>query len=216
MSHTLYSFRRCPYAMRARLAIKSANIPCEIREILLRDKPLAFLEASPSGTVPCMLLNDGTVLDESFDIMRWALKQNDPEALLAPNESEMDELIKVCDGEFKLRLDGYKYPNKDFPVVGHTARDDAMKFISTLETRLSNSAFLFGPKISLADLAILPFIRQFAHVDMEWFYAQEWPNVIFWVDGFKSSDAFTAVMKKLPPWQPDDAPITFAEAYAQV
>ena len=216
MTPTLYSFRRCPYAMRARLAIHSAGIECEMREILLRDKPDAFLAASPSATVPCMVLHTDQVIDESYDIMRWALAQNDPDGLLNPNYEDMFALISACDGEFKTRLDGYKYPNKDFSVVGEAARDDAAKFINQLDQKLIGNDYLFGDQLSLADYAILPFIRQYAHVDMDWFYAQDWQNVIAWLDAFKESSAFLTIMKKLKPWKTDDNWLSFAEAYPTV
>ena len=164
----LYSFRRCPYAMRARLALAASGLACELREVVLRDKPTDLLEASPKGTVPVLVLPNGDVIDQSLDIMRWALRQHDPEQWLRPERdtpSAMEALIAQCDDEFKADLDRYKYPDR-YPGADPLAhRQAGAAFLASLETRLSATACLFGSQASLADMAIAPFVRQFAHTD---------------------------------------------------
>lgn len=203
---TLWSFRRCPYAIRARLAIRAAGTPVHLREILLRDKPAAFLETSPSGTVPC--LHATSVIDESRDIMIWALGQNDPDGWL--DRLDLDApLIDRNDGPFKAALDHTKYavryPNLDVA----TEREKAATVLRDLDDRLAQNPHLTGPTASLADAAILPFVRQFANIDRPWFGAQPWPNLIRWLDAFLTSDSFAAVMQKYPPWQPGQDEVSF-------
>ena len=205
----LYNFRRCPYAIRARLALVHAKVNVEIREVVLRNKPKEFLATSPSGTVPSLKLAN-TVLDESLDIMKWALIQNDPIDLMDMPGYGFD-LISECDGNFKKSLDRTKYPNK-FPDTDPIAsRDTAALFLHKLEKILSPN--LFGTRLSIADLAILPFVRQFAHIDQDWFYDQDWINLIKWVDNFKQSSVFIRIMTKLAPWQRGDQPIMFSDLY---
>ena len=206
MTPILYSFRRCPYAMRARLAVQSAGIKVELREILLRDKAPEFLEKSPSATVPCLVLEDG-VLDESLEIMIWALQANDPESWLDMPE-EGFELIDGADGPFKAAVDHYKYASRYEDVDAMEERSVAAEFLADLDQRLKGSSFLFGSTPSLADFAILPFVRQFAHVDLDWFLAEPWPDLARWLEDFKSSDAFRAIMKKYPKWENGD-PVTY-------
>jgi len=213
MSHLehpiLYNFRRCPYAIRARLALFHAKVNVEIREVVLRNKPTEFLATSPSGTVPSLKLKT-TVLDESLDIMKWALSQNDPIELMDMPDYGFD-LISECDGNFKKALDRTKYPNK-FPDTDPIAsRDKAALFLCKLEKVLSPN--LFGTRVSIADLAILPFVRQFAHIDPDWFYDQDWINLLKWVDNFKQSSVFIGIMTKLAPWQRGDAPVMFSDLY---
>ncbi|WP_338549980.1 glutathione S-transferase [Roseovarius phycicola] len=202
-----WSFRRCPYAMRARLALQVSNQRVDLREIVLRDKPLAFLKTSPSATVPC--LDTGSqVIDESLDIMRWALAHDDPQSWLDMPETGY-QLIQQSDGPFKSALDRYKYATR-FPEHDALAeRDRASAFVQDLETNLAGSQALFGRDKTLADMAILPFIRQFAHVDLEWFQAQSWPNVIAWLEEFKTSELFGAIMKKYPIWTPQADLVSF-------
>lgn len=203
----LWSFRRCPYAMRARLALASCGMPCDLREVVLRDKPAAFLDTSPSATVPC--LDTGTaIIDESLDIMVWALGQSDPEGLLDMPLTGHD-LIRTCDTTFKSALDQYKYPTRYEDVDPDAARDAAGSFVNQLNAVLSRQLFLFGDSPKLADMAILPFIRQFAHVDQDWFNDQDWPAVIGWLERFKTSDRFAAIMQKYPQWSPDTPPVSF-------
>ncbi|MTI05747.1 glutathione S-transferase [Roseibium denhamense] len=207
----LYSFRRCPYAMRARLALLSSGMTVELREIVLRDKAPEFLETSPSGTVPC-LTNEGRVIDESLDIMLWTLEQHDPEGWLQPAGGTLDEmiaLISTCDGPFKRHLDRYKYDTRYAdadPVVERTA---ASEFLLSLEERLKGQPWLFGPKASLADFAILPFVRQFANADRAWFDAEDWPALKEWLSGFETSGQFQAIMPKWSKWHAGNAPVFF-------
>ena len=195
----LWTFRRCPYAMRARLAIQSSRQSVAVQEILLKDKPKAFLAASPKGTVP--VVQDGeTVIEESRDVMLWALGRNDPDGWLdMPGYGYT--LIDTCDGPFKQALDHTKYAVR-FPDRNEAAeRAKAMVFLNELNDRLAITAFLMGPRRTLADMAILPFVRQFANTDRAWFDAQKLEPLTTWLDAFLDSDQFRSVMKKYPPWQ---------------
>jgi glutathione S-transferase len=205
MTHPiLYSFRRCPYAMRARLALLSSGQRVELREIALRDKPEAFLAASPSATVPCLVL-PGKVIDESLEIMRWALSTADPERWL-DMPPEGGALIARCDGPFKAALDRAKYASR-YPGVDPLAqRDLAGAFLADLEEQMGE--WLFKTP-SLADFAILPFVRQFAFIDKPWFDAQPWPRLHEWLERFLASDRFARIMQKEPLWAPDDPPLWF-------
>ncbi|MDG2430768.1 MAG: glutathione S-transferase [Paracoccaceae bacterium] len=206
----LYNFRRCPYAIRARLALLFANVNVEIREVVLKNKPAEFLATSPSGTVPSLKLID-TILDESLDIMEWALSQYDPINLMDMPSRGFD-LITECDGDFKQDLDRAKYLNR-FPETDPTeSRDKAALFLYKLENMLSPN--LFGKNMSIADLAILPFVRQFAHIDHVWFYTQGWINLINWLDNFKQSSEFNKIMIKLAPWQLGDTPVMLSDLYS--
>jgi glutathione S-transferase len=193
--------------MRARLAIASSGIQVELREVVLRNKPEVFLETSPSGTVPC-LKAESQIIDESFDIMIWALSQNDPEHWLSMAEEE-NTLITECDSSFKSALDRYKYSVRYENVDAYTERENAAQFIHALNARLRHSTYLLGDLPTLADMAILPFIRQYAHVNLEWFSAQPWVQVSDWLEAFKTSERFTEIMRKYPAWYPDQAPVTF-------
>lgn len=199
-----YSFRRCPYAMRARLALVSAQVPVALREVRLREKPAAFLQASPSGTVPCLVTGD-RVIDESLDIMIWALRQNDPEGWMDMPQAGHDWIAR-CDGPFKEALDRTKYATRYPKADSRIERGRAMRFIMDLEDQLSG--FLFGGP-SLADFAILPFVRQFAHIDRAWFDAQACPAVQHWLDSFLASPSFAAIMPKYTPWTAGDDEIRF-------
>ena len=219
----LYSFRRCPYAMRARLALKSSQQICELREVVLRDKPEDMIAASPKATVPVLIDRDGTVIDESLDVMLWALGKNDPDNYLSPEigaKQDMLEMIARIDGRFKQHLDAYKYAPRNAPAdsaIGmerDQKRDDALICLAELEQRLSETKFLFGDRISLADIAIAPFVRQFANVDIAWFQSQSCPNLIAWLDWFVSSDSFVACMNKYDKWVAPDSGIIFPEQQA--
>ena len=206
----LYNFRRCPYAIRARLALLHSKVNVEIREVVLKNKPAEFLATSPSGTVPSLKLTD-TILDESLDIMEWALSQYDPINLMDMPSRGFD-LITECDGNFKQHLDRAKYPNR-FPKTDPVeSRDKAALFLYKLEKILSPN--LFGKNMSIADLAILPFVRQFAHIDHVWFCAQDWINLINWLDNFKESSEFNKIMTKLAPWQLGDTPVMLSDLYS--
>lgn len=197
MKPILYTFRRCPYAIRARLAIKVSGVEVELREVDLRNKPQALLDCSPKGTVPVLQLEDGTVIDESLDIMRWALAINDPRGWMndANQEAETRRLIDENDGSFKTQLDRYKYPNRHPGQAAEIYRDEAGKFLQVLCSRLAKHAYLLGARQGLADAAIFPFVRQFAHVDREWFYAAYNGVLTAWLDGQLHSPLFLSVMQ---------------------
>ena len=210
----LYSFRRCPYAMRARLALRQAGVSVEIREILLRDKPTALRAASPKATVPVLLLPGGQVLEQSLDIMCWALQQADPaQWLLAASWADQQMLITLNDGLFKRLLDIYKYPQRQAAAaitaelgkaaIAAAARDAAvLQVLAPWDAALRRHAYLLGPRCSVADMALLPFVRQFAAVDPAWFEAAPLPSLRAWLQQRVSEPLFLAVMEKQPVWQP--------------
>ena len=192
----LYSFRRCPYAMRARMALLISQTRFELREIQLSAKPPEMLEASPKGTVPVLVLADGRVIDESLDIMHWALRRHDPEEWLAGNDPE---LIAANDGPFKHHLDRYKYPERHgSDAADHRAA--ALALLAPLENRLGHQPFLCGQTRSLVDIALMPFVRQFAATDGDWFAAQQLPAVQRWLAGLLASPLFDRAMEKHPPF----------------
>jgi glutathione S-transferase len=194
----LYSFRRCPYAMRARMALTISGVDVELREVKLSVKPQAMLEVSPKGTVPVLVLPEGMVLDESLDIMRWALRQHDPEGWLARDDAA---LIAANDGGFKHALDRYKYPERyDGDVAGHRAC--GLAFLARLDDRLSAAGQLCGPARGLADAAIMPFVRQFTAVDSAWFDAQPLPHLKAWLARHLASDLFERIMVRSASWSP--------------
>lgn len=206
----LYSFRRCPYAMRARMALYISNQACTLREVVLRDKPDAMLAASAKGTVPVLITSDGQVIEHSLDIMLWTLEQNDPFHWLSPGEGskeEMLDLIKRTETEFKPHLDRYKYATRYEDVDPLEHRNLAAGFIRILNARLSTSPYLFGERASLADYAIAPFIRQFANADRNWFDNAPYPFVQTWLSEFVDSGVFLAIMGKYKPWKPGDEPV---------
>ncbi|MCX7083223.1 MAG: glutathione S-transferase [Methylococcales bacterium] len=198
----LYSFRRCPYAMRARLAIAYSNIDVELREVELSNKPQAMLLISPKGTVPVLQLENGRMLDESLDIMFWALQQNDEEHWLkAASLDHAQALIRGNDEQFKYYLDRYKYADR-YPAYSELYyRQQAELFLADLESLLTQSAYLCGEHLSLADAAILPFIRQFCAVDSAWFKVAPYPALRQWLNHFLVSSLFEQVMTKYPCWQ---------------
>lgn len=199
----LYSFRRCPYAMRARLALLASEVPFAIREVVLRDKPAALIAASPKATVPVLVLADGTVIDESLDIMRWALGRYDPEDWLSGDDVA---LIELFDTQFKPQLDRYKYAGRhDADPIVH--REAGVALLQVLEARLTDGANLCGGRRSLTDMAIMPFVRQFASVDGAWFAAQAIPLVQAWLARHLASSLFARAMVRLTPWTPGDAPV---------
>ena len=204
----LWSFRRCPFAMRARLALLSSGVRVELREVLLRDKPSEFLETSPSATVPALRLRE-RVLDESLDIMIWALAQNDPLHLLEMPDDGW-RLIETSDGPFKTALDHTKYASRFPDLDAAVERHKATVFLTDLDRRLSGQRGLFADRQTIADIAILPFVRQFANIDRNWFDAQDWPFLWVWLDGFTQSDDFARIMSKYAPWSDGDPPIWFA------
>lgn len=198
--------------MRARLAVYVSGVPCELREIVLRDKAPEMLAVSPKGTVPVVVTTDGTVIEESLDVMLWALERHDPEGWLEPEEGDVDEmleLIAATERDFKPALDQYKYAAKGDDAARLAGRDRGADFLQGLEGTLSRKRYLFGDKAALADFAVFPFVRQFANVDRGWFDQGPWPALRRWLTEFLDSARFAAVMKKYPKWRPSDEPVTF-------
>jgi glutathione S-transferase len=193
----LYSFRRCPYAMRARMALAVSGIEVDLREVVLRDKPPEMLEISPKGTVPVLHLQDGTVIDESLDIMRWALGKNDPEGWIDHID---DDLIAANDGPFKQALDRYKYPHRYDLPDGSAHRDAGLVQLSALDVLLSDQPFLGGRCPAFTDIALFPFVRQFAATDQDWFDAQPLPALQLWLKTLLASALFDRIMVRSPQW----------------
>lgn len=212
MKPVLYSFRRCPYAIRARLAIRMSGIAVELREVVLRDKPESMLQNSPKGTVPVLRLPDGKVIDESYDIMLWALTINDPEEWLGKSDalsSEVQHLVEINDGAFKAALDRYKYADRYPESNVKCYREQGEVFLAELDGRLAGQAYLMGSRPTIADIAILPFIRQFAHVDKAWFDQSPYSNLKPWLEAFLTSTLFKSVMTKYSQWKPDTEEVVF-------
>ena len=196
--------------MRARMAIAISGQKVEFREVILRDKPPSMIELSPKGTVPVLFLSSGQVIDESLDVIDWALNQNDPDNWLRSSQSEKTlELIHKNDNEFKHHLDRYiyskRYENED-PLIH---REKCLIFINELEKQLNSSQFLFDDKISALDISILPFIRQFRIADMNWFDSLQKPNIQDWLMKFLESKLFKSIMKKYDQWEEGDKKIFF-------
>ena len=208
----LYSFRRCPYAMRARAALIASGISVELREVELRDKPAAMLAASPKGSVPVLVLPDGRVIDESWDIMLWALRQHDPRGWLGKNECHAQAALPwviANDTTFKHNLDRYKYPER-FPEQPQSAyRSAGEPFLQQLEQHLSSTSCLLGETFTLADAALLPFVRQFSAVEKDWFATTPYPALRAWLESFTTSELFALLMQKFPVWQPGNEPVIF-------
>ena len=211
----LYSFRRCPYAMRARMAIFRSGIKVELREVVLREMPPSLLVCSPKGTVPVLVLPEGRVIHESREIMVWALAENDPERWLPDGREglreETDRLIDENDGSFKQHLDHYKYADRYPEHPASAYRAGAEGFLRQLEQRLEQRDWLVSEHMGVADVAIFPFVRQFAQVDRPWFDRTPWPRLHAWLDCFLDSALFVEVMKKYPQWQDGDAVTLFPE-----
>ncbi len=197
----LYSFRRCPYAIRARMALFNSDIQIDIHEVSLKNKPRAMLELSSKGTVPVLVVDD-QVIDESLDIMLWALNINDPDGWYADyseaEKSHAMQLITQNDKEFKGWLDKYKYADRHSEFSQDYYREKCEVFLQVLETALEKSAYLMGETISLADISIFPFIRQFAMVDKNWFDSCPFPKTRSWLNSFLDLPLFTHVMAKTP------------------
>ncbi len=206
----LYSFRRCPYAIRARLAIKVSRVRVALREVVLRDKPAALLLASAKATVPVLQLSDGRVLEQSLEIMRWALEQHDPQGWLRLQEQDDAlALIALNDGPFKQALDRYKYATRHPERAQSAWRDEAIELmLAPLNARLTGRPFLLRDTVSLADMAIVPFIRQFAAVEPDWFESAPLEPLRAWTTRIVSSGLFASVMAKFTAWKPGD-PETF-------
>ena len=195
----LYSFRRCPYAIRARMAMAYSKISYEHREILLKNRPKDLYRISKKGTVPVLKLVDGTVIDESVDIMKWCIKQNDLDGWFEDNYTLQNRFIKNNDTEFKYWLDRYKYHIRYIENSYEKYQKEVEAFLIKYNLILQENYFLMGKKLSLVDVALMPFIRQAAHVDIGWF-AQNFPALSEWLEKLKVSPLFLSIMKKYDIW----------------
>ena len=197
--NTLYSFRRCPYAMRARMALRYSGVPVNIVEVSLKAKPAEMLALSSKGTVP-VLSADGRVIDESLAIMQWALAQNDPQDWLLMDDpagqAHIADLIESNDQTFKVHLNRYKYAERYPEQPMEVYRAEGEVFLRQLDELLEGRDYLLAAYPSLADIALMPFVRQFAHVDREWFAQTPYVRLQDWLQRFLESDLFTAVMQK--------------------
>ena len=201
MLPVLYSYRRCPYAMRARMALKYACIAVDVHEITLSAKPSALIAVSPKATVPVLVLQDQAsskvqVLEQSLDIMHWALQHQDVDGWLTADKWLTQALIAENDTTFKQALDKYKYATRFPEQSSSTYRAQAEVFLHKLECQLSQSTFLLSDQASLADIAIFPFVRQFAGVDSHWFESAVYPKVRAWLKTLVASALFVSVMQK--------------------
>lgn len=206
----LYSFRRCPYAIRARLALHVSGIVHELREVSLRNKPACLLTASPKGSVPVLVLPEGQVIDESWNIMLWALQQHDPGNWLGSQNRYLDQaarLVAINDHSFKIALDRYKYADRHPAQPQAFYRNQGETFLQQLEDYLQANTYLLGPGLSIADAAIFPFIRQFAGVDQAWFDQSPYPGLRDWTAALCHSNLFAEVMCKQAVWQAGDVPV---------
>ena len=198
----LYSFRRCPYAIRARMVLSYMEVSVELREVLLNERPQSLYKISSKGTVPVLLLKDGKVLDESLDIMRWAIKQGE-QNLYEDKLNEQNQLIKYNDTKFKYWLDKYKYHVRYLEHSREYYQRKCSKTLAEYDMRLRGNAYLMGDRIRLADIAIFPFIRQCANVDQNWFN-NKYPNLNQWLEIWKQSRLFKSVMMKYNQWRLGD------------
>ena len=210
----LYSFRRCPYAMRARLGLLFAGLQVELREITLKNKPPQMLVISPKGTVPVLQLLDGTVIEESREIMTWALTQQDTQGLLAAQTlPQANALIDKNDNEFKYWLDRYKYADRHLDMSQAEYRQRGEAFLQMLEALLIKNSYLLGESITIADIGIMPFVRQFAHVNRKVFYDLPYPNLQRWLQDWLNHPLFLQAMTKFAPWQEKDDVVVFPAAF---
>ena len=204
MSAILYSYRRCPFAMRARMALSYSQIPVEIREIALKEKPASMLSISPKGTVPVFHYGE-LVIEQSLEIMKWAIAQYDPDVWCPTDlKPEIAYLIDMNDGPFKKLLDSYKYPERALSE-GYQTRSEVLEtavelFVEPLNQRLARHQFLASNQLSLADIAIFPFIRQFSMVDQAWFANSGFDKLNKWLQHHLESPLFSGVMQKYPTW----------------
>ena len=192
----LYTYRRCPYAIRSRLALHQANIDYESIEISLKDKSSEFLALSPKGTVPVLVDVNGEVIEESLEIMLWALNQNDPACWLLNDENTSSTLIDENDLNFKKNLDRYKYADRFPEHSKEYYRSQCEIFLNLLNDKLQTNHYLMAERITFADVAIFPFIRQFALVDEDWFLNSKYQELKKWLNDFKNTEMFQEVMKK--------------------
>ncbi|MDB4044092.1 glutathione S-transferase [Emcibacteraceae bacterium] len=195
----LYSFRRCPYAMRARLVLLSCQIKCELREVVLRNKPQQMVNISPKATVPVLELVDGVIIDESCDIIIWAVKKNDPNQW-QPHLKQMEELVKINDNQFKIHLDKYKYSSQNPELSKDVHRENCNFYLKLINEKLKGFNFLSADKQTVTDLSIFPFIRQFAFVDKDYFDKLPYPHLQKWLQYHLQSELFQNIMTKYDPW----------------
>jgi glutathione S-transferase len=214
MTHPiLYSFRRCPYAIRARLAILVSALVVELREVKLANKPGEMIAASPKATVPVMVLQCGRVIDESVEIMDFALAQNDPQRWLEPVTPKAMEMVSLVDGAFKHHLDRYKYPDRyDGDHLSH--RTAGFDILAKFDAIVSRQAFLAGERFSFIDAAIFPFVRQYAAVDVQWFADQPIGALQSWLKTLENSQLFGSAMVSLPVWKAGDLATLFGSSAA--
>ena len=198
----LYSSRRCPYAIRSRMVLSYMEVSVELREVLLNERPQSLYKISSKGTVPVLLLKDGKVLDESLDIMQWAIKQGE-QKLYEDKLNEQNQLIKYNDTKFKYWLDKYKYHVRYLEHSREYYQRKCSKTLAEYDMRLRENAYLMGDRIRLADIAIFPFIRQCANVDQNWFN-NKYPNLNQWLEIWKQSRLFKSVMMKYNQWRLGD------------
>ncbi|HBF07519.1 MAG TPA: glutathione S-transferase [Gammaproteobacteria bacterium] len=198
MQPILYSFRRCPYAIRARMALLLYGVAYETVEVSLKEKPEALLKLNPAGTVPVLVIDENTVIAESLDIIRWAMAQNEKQGPLIAGESQMmQELIQINDTQFKHWLDRYKYADRHPEQTEEDYQFEVQRFLNLYDAHLQTSQFFAGVKPSIADIAIFPFVRQCAAVKPEWFDSLAMPSLQRWLDYWLNNDAFKEVMKKV-------------------
>ncbi|MET1254461.1 glutathione S-transferase [Aliikangiella maris] len=209
----LYSFRRCPYAIRTRMVLFYCHIPVELREVVLKNKPPQMMAVSPKGTVPVLLLGSGEVIDESYQIILWALQQVKDESLFysksQKQQNKIQQWIEQNDTVFKSWLDKYKYAVR-FPEASESFyRQQAEVFLIKLENSLAQHAYIIDDQLSLADIMIAPFIRQFAYVNIDWFKDSQYVKLNQWLFDILKSPIFTSVMSKYQPWKTGDEATIF-------
>lgn len=209
----LYSFKRCPYAMRARMIIFLTDIQCELREVHLKNKPQSMLDLSPKGTVPVLQIDAYKVIDESLEIVEWALGINDifkKNKILPDQEVLTKDLISLFDDEFKFHLDRYKYSVRYQDANPIQSRSKCLEILNKTENSISNSNWFFGDSVNKLDICILPFIRQFRIADPEWFDSlNEIHQVKSWLKHFLKSPLLLNIMNKNGPWQEGDQALIF-------
>ena len=206
----LYSFRRCPYCMRAHMALKKSGIKVELREVKLSDMPEEATTISPKATVPILVLPDGSFIDESWDIVKWALEQNDPDKWLGDNKElllDIEMLIETNDFSFKEDLDHYKYADRHPEKTELEYRQACEEFIEELEAMLTENNYLLTDQLTAADISVFSFVRQFSMVDKDWFDQAPYPKVQHWLEEIVSSDFFQSVFQKHEIWQRGDSAI---------
>ncbi|MCW8833446.1 MAG: glutathione S-transferase [Colwellia sp.] len=209
----LYSLRNCPYAMRARIAIYYSQQPIILRDVVLNNKPEAMLKASPKGTVPVLVLSEQKVIEESLEVMLWALGSNDPDNFLqSHNDEALTQMLTVIarfDHDFKACLEAYKCAKRyhEGDLIQH--RQACEVHIQDLEQRLTQHQFLMSSTPSLMDIALLPFIRQFARVERQWYLQSPYPRLRKWLNNYLQSPMFTKVMAKFPLWSPGHEAVIF-------